>query len=311
MDDLEYIDDLWLVNLDKLETFDVPKLTSSGGITLDVEAHMALEMPALEEILVMSVTGNFTDVSFPVLRTVDHDLVVANSGLLTSNVPVETTMNVSFPLLNSSEFIAVVGRASSVSFPELSSLADPWALTYYHGSNFSLWGESVSLDLPKLATVDGSVNFGGNFSSLDLSSLNNVQKNLTITAGNPISVNLPELGFARVIRLTGQIKSIDLSGLVNWFELHVDTDLQFDCAAFLDEFDTFPNKRETTCLTRGAPVEESTDDEADDSNEESTERGNESGGDSDDDNGSAALGGCSMGALLATSVVVVGLAGLF
>lgn len=53
----------------------------------------------------------------------------------------------------------------SVSFPELTSLADPWALNYHPGSNFSLWGEAVALNLPKLATVDGSVAFGGNFSS--------------------------------------------------------------------------------------------------------------------------------------------------
>jgi len=54
---------------------------------------------------------------------------------------------------------------TSVSLPELTHLADTWVLPYQGGSNFSLWGEAVSLDLPKLATVDGSINFAGNISS--------------------------------------------------------------------------------------------------------------------------------------------------
>jgi hypothetical protein len=112
---------------------------------------------------------------------------------------------------------------NSISLPELTYLASPWITG--SGSNFSLWGETIGLELPKLHTVDGSIYFEGNITSfvspdlpwimstdqislhsLSLPSLDWVGKNLTVTAGNPLAVDIPELGYAKVIRLSGKIK---------------------------------------------------------------------------------------------------------
>jgi len=51
-------------------------------------------------------------VSFGELRNVEHDLNVANRRYFDPSVEAETTMNVSFPKLNSSESIFIIGRAS-------------------------------------------------------------------------------------------------------------------------------------------------------------------------------------------------------
>jgi hypothetical protein len=52
---------------------------------------------------------------------------------------------------------------NSIALPELTNLASPWMTG--SGSNFSLWGETIELDLPKLHTVDGSIYFEGNITS--------------------------------------------------------------------------------------------------------------------------------------------------
>ncbi|KAL2826158.1 hypothetical protein BJY01DRAFT_150621 [Aspergillus pseudoustus] len=314
MADLEYVDDLWMIRLDELETFSVPKLASAGSVTLDIGSHLdTLEMPVLEQVEYLDLKGNFTKVSFGELRNVDHDLNVANRRYFDPSVEAETTMNVSFPKLNSSESIFIIGRASSVSLPELTHLSDPWVVPYPGGSNFSLWGEAVSLDLPNLATVDGSITFEGNISSLSLPSLDNVQGNLTIIAGDSLSIDIPELGYAEVIRLAGQIESVELPGLVNWYELHVDTDLIFDCDAFMEEYDRVPAKRVVTCQSGSGTVEESDENNEVTSQDESSneDSGDDTAGEQDGgDNGSARLNGRGMGAMMAASLAVAGLIAL-
>jgi hypothetical protein len=127
-----------------------------------------------------------SSVSFPALHTVTMgDLIIINSFV---GVEPETSMNISLPALNSSDSIFIHGRASryvhtntqtlpapilrnasakevnnSISFPELTYLASPWLTG--SGSNFSLWGETIELDLPKLHTVDGSIYFEGNITA--------------------------------------------------------------------------------------------------------------------------------------------------
>jgi hypothetical protein len=107
------------------------------------------------------------------------------------------------------------------------------------------------------------------------------------------------------------IYSAELPGLNNWSELHVDTDLAFDCDAFMEEYDRLPGIRLVTCVSRGE-VEDS--DAADDNTEESTEDaatgGEEDAGDEEqtgDDNGSAHMEASGVGAVLLTSLFVIGL----
>ena len=80
MPDLEHIDDLSLVRLDQLETFDVPKLMSARAIRLGSDASMALEMPALEEVSVMELKGNLTAWAFPL----SFPCVMCTCGVLNS-----------------------------------------------------------------------------------------------------------------------------------------------------------------------------------------------------------------------------------
>jgi len=62
MADLEYVDELWMIRLDELETFSVPKLASAGSVTLDIGSHLdTLEMPVLEQVEYLDVKGNFTE----------------------------------------------------------------------------------------------------------------------------------------------------------------------------------------------------------------------------------------------------------
>jgi hypothetical protein len=57
-------------------------------------------------------TRDTASVSFGALRYVARDLYVANSRFRNPFVETETTMNVSFPKLNSSEPIFAIGRTS-------------------------------------------------------------------------------------------------------------------------------------------------------------------------------------------------------
>ncbi|KAJ0422961.1 hypothetical protein BJY00DRAFT_279171 [Aspergillus carlsbadensis] len=306
MPDLEYATSLFLHEMDSLESFSVPKLTSIGWASIHIPSDIdLLEMSALEESGTLSLVGHFTDVSFPALHTVAAgDVVILNSSPADKT---ETRMNISFPALNSSDSIYISGRTSHVSLPELTRLASPWMQG--SGTNFSLWGETIDFDLPKLHTVDGSIYFEGNMTSLSLPSLDRVDQNLTITAGNPLSIDIPELRYAEVIHLTGKIKSVELPALIEYSDLHVDTDLELDCNAFMGEFDTAPGQKNVTCVSRGA-VEDS--DATDETTEESTtqddERGDEETG---NDNGSASLHVRGVGAMVAISILFVGLGGLW
>ncbi|CEL05766.1 hypothetical protein ASPCAL06881 [Aspergillus calidoustus] len=60
--DLEYVDELWLIRLDELETFLVRKLAAAGSVTLDIGSHLdTFEIPALDGVEYLELTGNFTE----------------------------------------------------------------------------------------------------------------------------------------------------------------------------------------------------------------------------------------------------------
>jgi hypothetical protein len=111
------------------------------------------------------------------------------------------------------------------------------------------------------------------------------------------------------------ISSVELPGLNNWSELHVDTDLAFDCDALMEEYDRLPGMRLVTCVSRGE-VDDS--DAADDSTEGSTEDESATGGEEDtgdeeqsgDDNGSAHTHATGAAAVLVASIVIIGLTGV-
>jgi hypothetical protein len=109
--------------------------------------------------------------------------------------------------------------------------------------------------------------------------------------------------------------SVKLPGLNNWSELHVDTDLAFDCDAFMEVYDRLHGMRLVTCVSRGE-VEDS--DTTDDSTEEPTEdestTGSEEGTGNEeqtgDDNGSSHMDATGVGAVLVTLLLVIGLIGI-
>lgn len=78
----------------------------------------------------------------------------------------------------------------------------------------------------------------------------------------------------------------------------------------------FPDKRVTTCVSRGGTVEESNGDEGDDStamDEESSEGSqdeNADGGQDGDENSSTSLAGKGIAALVTSSLLTVGVVGL-
>ncbi|KAL2840074.1 hypothetical protein BJY01DRAFT_257507 [Aspergillus pseudoustus] len=309
MPDLESANLLFLERMDSLESFSVPKLRSLGGATLGVPSHLdVLEMPVLEESGSLTLTGNFTDVSFPALHTITTgEVLVKNIRDFAPAAEAETSMNISFPALNSSKTMSITGRASRVSLPELTSLE--WASIIGTGSTFSVWGDAFELDMPKLVIVNENINFEGNITSLSLPSLKQVEGNLTVTAAsNPLSIALPELTDVEAIRLTGKIESVKLPSLKHWLGLHVDTDLEFDCNAFTKEWDTATTSRRViTCVSRGR-VED--DDRTDDNTEESGEDTVDDG-QAEDDNGSASVSRGGICAMLATSLAVTGWVQLF
>ncbi|KAL3462678.1 hypothetical protein BJX64DRAFT_288142 [Aspergillus heterothallicus] len=270
MPDLEYAHFLSLERMDSLESFSVPKIRSlAAGATLGVPSHLdVLKMPALEQSGGLSLTGNFTDVSFPALHTITTgELVLKNINDFAPAAEAETSMNISFPALNSSKTMSIMGRASRwmqsadnmppprgpilrVSLPSLTSLE--WASAISASSSFSLWGDAFELDMPKLAIVNENINFEGNITALSLPSLERVEGNLTVTAAsNPLSIDLPKLTNVEAIHLTGKIERVELPNLKHWLGLHVDTDLKFDCDAFISEWDTAPTSRRViTCVSR-------------------------------------------------------------
>ncbi|KAL3446062.1 hypothetical protein BJX65DRAFT_309302 [Aspergillus insuetus] len=104
-------------------------------------------------------------------------------------------------------------------------------------------------------------------------------------------------------------------------ELHIDTDLQFDCRGFIKYHEVAQGPSNMTCVSRGEVVDrdaangstdESAEEESNMRDEESPiEAEDDSGyGQTGDDNGFVSMQAGSAGAMLVTSLVVVALGGL-
>ncbi|KAL2831006.1 hypothetical protein BJY01DRAFT_254424 [Aspergillus pseudoustus] len=116
-------------------------------------------------------------------------------------------MDIAFPVLEQVPFISISGRASTVSLPQLSSLAptesNPSLVPDW--PSFEQDGAPISLDLPKLQVVFGSITFSGNFSALSLPRLRSVWDNFWVEAGAGLSIGVP-LESAGDLSFTGNIE---------------------------------------------------------------------------------------------------------
>ncbi|KAL4885996.1 hypothetical protein BJY04DRAFT_179656 [Aspergillus karnatakaensis] len=272
--DLEYAKRLYLQLGDNLETLSAPKLVSAESLSVYTPAHLdVLDVPALKEVYYLTLRGNFSDVTFGALDTVHDEIWISNRLLSASPDTLgETSLNISFPLVTSASAIIIGGKTSSISFPELTELTDSWnTIPGYRASNFTLWGESLPLDLPRLATVDGNLLVAGNISSLSLPDLRSIKGNLTINAGDPLSIELPSLYAAKVIELTGKIESVDLPALFAFDLLRIDSELPLDCDAIVETYASSTLRNEVTCVS----AEGSGGDESEDNEDETTDQGGE------------------------------------
>ncbi|KAL3453244.1 hypothetical protein BJX65DRAFT_118108 [Aspergillus insuetus] len=123
MPDLEEADWISLRSLDNLETWSTPRLAIAGDINLDIRAHLSsLEFPALEEVQGLNFYGNLSEVSLPALRTINHTLWIANTPITQYDPVIETTMNITLPLLESTSGVNFRGNMSSFMLPKLTTI---------------------------------------------------------------------------------------------------------------------------------------------------------------------------------------------
>ncbi|KAL4904124.1 hypothetical protein BDW74DRAFT_32243 [Aspergillus multicolor] len=230
---LQYLELLELGPLTRIQKLDLPKLESLPILALIVEASLdELEFPALETAGFVAIRGNMTDVRFDALRTVESGLEVVHSARTRQT---ETSMDISFAALEVAHIISFQGNISSFSLPGFSVLGTDAAEDEVFENPVSiiaLDGPAIDVDLPKLSSVNGSLEIMGNIGSLSLPSLKDITQSLRVEAAIPLSLDLP-IESVENITLSGAIERISLRSLRSWSFLNVSSNLELDCDAFI------------------------------------------------------------------------------
>ncbi|KAL4995577.1 hypothetical protein BDV10DRAFT_187903 [Aspergillus recurvatus] len=169
MPDLETAGGIDFSPLPVLESWSVPKLSSTDYILLDIPSYLeSLRFPALKEAGNIRIAGNLTDITLDALEAASTGIEITNSKQVL-RYPARTRMNISLPVLESARKVNFNGNFSSLSLPQLSTLGvtdePPDSIT---PSYINIWGDPISLDLPKLSSVASSLLIRGSITSFVL-----------------------------------------------------------------------------------------------------------------------------------------------
>ncbi|RDW81744.1 uncharacterized protein DSM5745_05301 [Aspergillus mulundensis] len=246
---LEYLgSNLLLTDLPSLRRVYLPRLEYIEGLYVDFASDAPeLHLPKLTNTSSIYLRGNFSDQSFDSLRRVEKKFDICNavSCGYYSRMEAYTPMSLSFPVLESVGSFIVAGNVSSLSLPELSTLTCrecDWAAL-----QLKLYGSSrIPVDLPKLSSVNGSLNIRGDIDSISLPSLQEYTRELIITPYEPLNITLP-VEKAEDFLFTGNITSIQLPNIKDFTRIHIDSDLDFDCDELWEDLDRTSGPLNESC----------------------------------------------------------------
>ncbi|KAL4934455.1 uncharacterized protein BDV17DRAFT_249300 [Aspergillus undulatus] len=229
----DYIELNTLLNLSRLG---LPKLESVDVLRLEYFTGLErVNVPELRNASRIEVMGNYSGISFEKLESVSNKLTICNTVDCQEVTNREASMEISLPALKSVKTLEVVGNVSSLSLPELETVG-------YQGDDYinsksdlklALLGDAVVVDFPKLTGVGGDITVKGNITSLSLPSLRTHSKQFSVYTDEALNVSLPVEGLNK-IKLEGKIQSAQFPNLVDFKETRIESDLNFDCGAFID-----------------------------------------------------------------------------
>ncbi|KAL3454194.1 hypothetical protein BJX65DRAFT_85148 [Aspergillus insuetus] len=226
--DLEFAYDLRLYGVQNVS---LPRLSEVElGLEISSRSDGIYNFPSLISADRISLSGNLSSVSFEALRNASTISIEnrASDYYYHRNLT-STVVDISFPVLERVGDTHLRGNISSFSAPELTTIAPAGN----YGSAM-LWVEpyepGVSLDLPKLAFVNGSVQVDGVINAVSLPLLRNITGDFTLItlSAEPIALDLP-IEYTNEVELRGNIDSVALPNLRNYSTIRFFPWASFDC----------------------------------------------------------------------------------
>ncbi|KAJ0414753.1 hypothetical protein BJY00DRAFT_294536 [Aspergillus carlsbadensis] len=243
--DLEYVPEFRLFGV---KNASMPRLSVvEGEVEIRSPSDGRYHFPSLLTVGEISMSGNLSSVTFESLRNASSISIDSRGSHLYSLQNLTTTVvDISFPVLERVGSTHLRGNISSFSAPELTTISP--ITDYISGMIwFKPYEPGFTIDLPKLAYVNGTVVFNGVVNNVSLPMLRNVTGNfqLDTSSTEPIAIDLP-IEYADEVELRGNIDSISLPNLRNYSQIRVNLDDAFDCDGFAEQL----NETVTTPINR-------------------------------------------------------------
>ncbi|KAJ5464082.1 hypothetical protein N7475_007217 [Penicillium sp. IBT 31633x] len=213
-------------------SFNLPRVTNITGVLSvgnDFPSGLTdVQLPDLEYVRDFRLSG-VKNASLP--RLIDNR---ASSEYLLRNLTA-TVVDISFPVVERVGAIHLLGNISSFSAPELTTIA-----TSTDFSSAMIWFEpfepGLSVDLPKLAFVNGSVEFVGVVNNVSLPMLRNVTGDFKIETWSTESIATDlAIEYTDEVELRGNIDRVALPNLRNYSRIRVYPDDAFDCDGLAEQ----------------------------------------------------------------------------
>ncbi|OQE92449.1 hypothetical protein PENNAL_c0007G08814 [Penicillium nalgiovense] len=232
--DLEYVRDF---RLSGVKNASLPRLSVvEDSVKIRSPSNGRYHFPSLTAVERISVSGNLSrkSVTFEALRNASSISIDNRASRILRNLTT-TVVDISFPVLERVGATHIVGNISSFSAPELTTIAPNTDF-----SSAMIWFEpfepGLSVDLPKLAFVAGSVDFVGVVNNVSLPMLRNVTGDFKIETRSTESIATDlAIEYTDEVELRGNIDRVALPNLRNYSKIRVYPDDAFDCDGLAEQ----------------------------------------------------------------------------
>ncbi|KAJ0425767.1 hypothetical protein BJY00DRAFT_307906 [Aspergillus carlsbadensis] len=159
---------------------------------------------------------------------------ICNTELCHEDLSAQTRLNISLALLERVMRLDVSGKVSSLSAPELTTVALPGSASFPN-LRLSLKGQPVAVNFPKLEHIveNATAYFQGNITTFTLATCPEDLPLFNVIIDEPLDVDLP-VENAGQINLQGKIQSASFPNLRSFTWVAITTDSKFDCDSLLD-----------------------------------------------------------------------------
>ncbi|BCS25706.1 uncharacterized protein APUU_50417S [Aspergillus puulaauensis] len=239
MRNLRTIQVIRLNRIQGLRSIQMPRLEEvSGKLDFSQEAEDAwMDFSALRSFLMSSMTGTWTNVSFPSLEKVTSSLVIFTAPS-TDIVNDRAAVDIDLPALVSVRDLVVEGRIRSLSTPKLERLGkteeDARPLEVSQGGLLvvSNHTDMSGVFLPSLETLHGRVDLVGHIPTIDLYGLKSTDAAITVNASSPVEI-YSAIEQAGDIALRGDLAVVNFTNLTRAANLDINSGIEAHCSASL------------------------------------------------------------------------------